>query len=280
MKRQRAALSGEDRAAIKNSFETNGYHIARGLLSREAVDDLRESFTAQARRGRIEGLNTDSRITDPADPLYTYGRMMHPHRHPELAIGPLAMQYMLNPPVGEILSVAFGEPAVAAQSMFYFKPPGSRGQDFHQDNFYLRVHPGSCVAAWTAIDDADQENGGLLVVPGSHRFGIICPGAADPARFFTTEHLDIPEGHEAVPADLRAGDVLFFSGSVIHGSYPNTSSTRFRRAFICHYAPLSSVEVSKYYRPLYTFAGEEHEKVFVSGGGPCGSVQDAVKGPH
>jgi len=182
--------------------------------------------------------------------------------------------------VGDVLAALLGEPAVAAQSMFYFKPPGARGQDFHQDNFYLRVHPGTCIAAWTAVDDSDQDNGGLLVVPGSHTFGIICPETADPSVSFTTEHLDIPAGYQAVPVDMKAGDVLFFSGSVIHGSYPNRSADRFRRSFICHYAPRSSREIAKFYKPLYTFDGGTHAKTWVSAGGPCGSAQDAVKGPH
>jgi phytanoyl-CoA hydroxylase len=268
------------RSRIKESFDRQGYYVARGLFPPEAVAALRDAFTAQARHGRHEGLNVDSHITDPADPLYTWGRMMHPHKHPELEIGPLSLKYMLHPPVGGMLSLFFGGPAVAAQSMFYFKPPGARGQDFHQDNFYLRVHPGTCAAAWAAIDDADQDNGGLLVVPGSHKFGIICPEAADPARFFTTEHLDIPEGYSAVPVDLKAGDVLFFNGSVIHGSYPNQSRDRFRRAFICHYAPQSSREIAKYYKPLYTFEGGTQDKTWVAGGGPCGTVQDAVTAPH
>jgi ectoine hydroxylase-related dioxygenase (phytanoyl-CoA dioxygenase family) len=33
---------------------------------------------------------------------------------------------------------------------------------------------------------------------------------------------------------MEPGDVLFFNGQVIHGSLPNRSSTRFRRALIAH----------------------------------------------
>jgi phytanoyl-CoA hydroxylase len=257
-------------------FAENGYWVAPQLLPSAAVAAMRSAFTAQAGSGRLDGLNTDARITDPQDPLYTYGRMMHPHRHPHLEIGRLAMEYLLHPPVGEVLHRLLGEPAVAAQTMFYFKPPGARGQDLHQDNFYLRVRPGSCVAAWMAIDDADQDNGGLMVVPRSHRFDIICPEKSDPTLYFTTEHVAAPSGYEALPVNLKAGDVLFFHGSVIHGSPPNRTADRFRRAFICHYAPLSSEEISRAYSPLYTFDGQRHEKHFVQEGGPCGTVQEAV----
>lgn len=270
------SLQHPDAAVAAAFYADNGYWIARQLLPPAAVMQLRDAFMAQAARGRVAGLNTDARISDPRDPLYTYGRMMHPHRHPDLEVGQLALQYMLYPPVGELLHVLVGEPAVAAQSMFYFKPPGSRGQDLHQDNFYLRVRPQSCVAAWMAIDDADQLNGGLVVVPGSQRLEILCPERADPALYFTTEHVEVPAGYQAVPADLRAGDVLFFHGSVIHGSPPNRTSDRFRRAFICHYAPESSEEIAQAYGPLHSFDGQRRDKRYVDGGGPCGTVQEAA----
>jgi phytanoyl-CoA hydroxylase len=60
-------------------------------------------------------------------------------------------------------------PAFAAQSMFYFKLAGARGQALHQDNLFLLAHRETCPAAWIAIDDCDVDNGGLMVVPGSHR---------------------------------------------------------------------------------------------------------------
>ena len=77
---------------------------------------------------------------------------------------------------------------------------------------------------------------------------------------------------------LKAGDVLFFNGSVIHGSYENTSKSRFRRSFISHYVPRSSSEVSEWYRPLYTFEGCDVAMGKATGGGPCGGEE--AKGPH
>ena len=270
----------DEAAGWKQAYERDGFLTVPGMFSPSEVAELRDAFMAQAAEGRVEGLNTDSRIQDPNDPLYRHGRMMHPHRRPELPIGPLSMRTMLDPRIGRVLEALWDEPPVAAQSMFYFKPPGARGQDLHQDNFYLRVKPGSCMAAWVAVDDADAENGGMLVVPGSHRFDIICPEASDRTKYFSSEHVDVPEGYAAVQTVLKASDVLFFNGSLIHGSNPNTSADRFRCSFICHYAPVSSREISAWYRPLYTFDGREHAKAYVEGGGPCGTAQEAVRGPH
>ena len=81
--------------------------------------------------------------------------------------GVLARNWMLSPRILDIVTTLIGAP-LAAQSMFYFKPPGSRGQALHQDNLFLRSHPETCLAAWIAVDDCDAENGGRVVLEGQH----------------------------------------------------------------------------------------------------------------
>ena len=259
-------------------YHQNGFHVARQVLKTREVHHIREMFMVQAEKGPVEGLSETGRINDPGDPLYHYPRMMHPHRHPDRAVGQVALRYMLDARIGGVLRGLLGEPPIAAQSMFYFKPPGARGQDLHQDNFFLRVKPGTCMAAWIAVDDADPENGGMVVVPGSHRLDIVCPEESDASQSFTAEHVEPPEGMKERAVTLKAGDILFFNGSVIHGSYPNTSEDRFRRALICHYVPQSCDEVGKWYQPLYDFDGNVVSKEVALGSGPCGVSQDAA--PH
>jgi phytanoyl-CoA hydroxylase len=267
-------------------FNRDGYVIVRGLFSSEEVAHIRETFMEMGKDGPVEGLSEfrhsgTKQEYDPADPLKFYPRMMHPHKHGELPVGPLAMRYMLDPRVGAILEDLFGgiEP-VATQSMFYFKPPGARGQDLHQDNYYLRVKPGTCMAAWTAVDDSDEDNGGLMVVPGTAHLEIACPKRADNTMFFTADHVDPPPGLSPINLTLKAGDVLFFNGSVIHGSWPNRSKDRFRRSFICHYVPADSAETHSGYRPFFKFDQSEITIGDAIGGGPCGEFVEAPKEPH
>jgi ectoine hydroxylase-related dioxygenase (phytanoyl-CoA dioxygenase family) len=264
-------------------FQQDGYFIARGLLNSAQVAEIRETFMTMAKDGPVQGLSEfrhgGREAYTSTDPLARYPRMMHPHRHPDKPVGPVARKYMLYPAIGAILAELIGEEALAVQSMFYFKPAGARGQDLHQDNFYLRVAPGSCMAAWIAIDDADPENGGMVVVPGTQDMAIVCPEKSDPAKFFTTEHVNPPAGKREVPAVLKAGDVLFFNGSVIHGSYPNTSKDRFRRALICHYVPASSTALSAGYLEPTRFSGQMVPVPPAQGGGPCGNIA-APTTPH
>lgn len=265
---------------LRAQFERDGYAVARDLFTPEEVTEIRETFMAQAANGPIDGLSDGHHKNClPDDPLAFYPRMMHPHRHPELMVGPLSERYLLDERLHAPLQAFMEDEPAAVQSMFYFKPAGARGQDLHQDNFYLRVKPGTCCAMWLAIDDADEENGGMVVVPGTQNMEVACPQVSDSKLSFTDAHVPIPDGLQAVPVPLKAGDVLFFNGSVVHGSYPNTSKTRFRRAFICHYVPASSAELSHWYTNPRRFDGTGATIAPATGGGPCGVTHEAI-GPH
>ena len=241
-------------------WQRDGYLLVSGLFPTEEIDELRQHFMDI----QAQALNENSPIRQfyqpksleeaDGDMLQHYPRVMHPHRFDERS-----MNQMLDVRVGEVLETLMGAEPIAAQSMFYFKPVGARGQALHQDNFYLNVRPSTCVAAWLAVDDADPENGGMSVVPRSHEGGVRCPRMADMTQSFTTEEVDIPEGLEAVPARMKAGDVLFFGGETIHGSTPNVSKDRFRRAFICHYVPATTTAMGAGYFPLRHFDGSFFE---------------------
>lgn len=257
-------------AEQKEHFETEGYLIVKGLFSPEDLEQIGRTFDDISKR-TIPGHFEPDLSSDNPDPLKRYPRVMHPHRFDETA-----KRYMLHRPVLDVLADLYGEEPLAAQSMFYYKPPGSRGQALHQDNFYLQVEPGNCIAAWTAIDEADEENGGLLVVPKTNRNELVCPEVADASESFTTHFVKPPKDQKPVPAILGRGDVLFFNGNLIHGSYRNKSADRFRRAFICHYAGESVTRISGYYRPLYKVNGEPVTPEANPNGGPCGFEGESV----
>ncbi len=255
------------------AWKRDGFLAVRGLFSPAEVAAMREHFMAI----QNSALNPDSPLREFYKPLSMeeaggdilkhYPRVMHPHRFDETA-----MNTMLDERYEAVLTQLFGEEPLAAQSMLYFKPPGARGQALHQDNFYLNVRPGTCMAAWLSLDDADAENGGMFLVPGSHEGGVLCPHMADMEKSFTTEEVSIPAGLQAVQVPLKAGDVLFFNGSVIHGSTPNSSKERFRRAFICHYVGDSMTSMAGGYYPLRRFDGSLIERESAPGAlNTCGA---------
>jgi len=253
-------------------FHREGFLVARQLFNVDEIDEIRQKFMEASSEGPIPGMSDNPKAFSPSDPLSRYPRVMQPHWHPDTEIGKLSRRHIIDNRIHDYLAPIIGGEPAAVQSMFYFKPPGARGQDLHQDNYYLRVAPDTCYAAWLAIDDCDEENGTLVVVPETNTMDIVCPQVADASQFFTTEHVEVPEGHTPLAVIMKAGDVLFFNGSLIHGSYPNTSADRFRRSLIFHYVPASSDKLSSGYQNPMLFDGSVINIDAAVGGGPCGTV--------
>jgi phytanoyl-CoA hydroxylase len=252
----------------KQSFDQHGYVVARGLFGAEQTALLRDHFMVLRAAGSYPG---DVIGVEPSsdDPLKRYPRMIHMHRWDEVAL-----DWLIDARLAQSLATLLGglEP-FAVQTMLYFKPPGARGQAVHQDQYYLRAQPGSCIAAWMALDCCDEENGCLEVVPGSHEWPVLCPIGADTSESFTDITVPLPDGTELVPVLMEPGDVLFFNGSLVHGSKPNRSA-RFRRALIGHYIQGDAWEVAHWYHPVLRMDGTEVELNAGIGGGPCGEWVD------
>jgi hypothetical protein len=71
-------------------------------------------------------------------------------------------RWLLDARLRSSLTALLGDEPHAVQTMLYFKPPGSRGQALHQDNFYLRAERtarlgvstgGGPCGEWTDTDD-------------------------------------------------------------------------------------------------------------------------------
>src|SRR5438552_179424 len=140
-------------------FKANGHTLIPALFSEGEAAKLRDHYMSLREKGEYPG---DFAGVDPtsADPLKRYPRMIHMHRWDEISL-----QWMIDSRLNACMTALLGRSPFAVQTMLYFKPPGARGQALHQDQYYLNVEPGTCIAAWLALDDCDEENGCLQVVP-------------------------------------------------------------------------------------------------------------------
>jgi hypothetical protein len=75
---------------------------------------------------------------------------------------------------------------------------------------------------------------------------------------------------EPVPVILDPGDVLFFNGQVVHGSFPNRSTHRFRSSMIAHYVSAEDESVSQFFHPVYRMDDSEIDFGVSEQGAPCG----------
>jgi phytanoyl-CoA hydroxylase len=259
-------------------YQNDGYLIVRGLFSPDEVAAYRRHFMDLRESGSYAGdfagvpriLGNSSKTgdvlkDDEPDPLKDYPRMIHMHRWDETSL-----RWLLDRRIGDALTALLGVEPFAVQTMLYFKPPGARGQALHQDQYYLKVQPGTCMGAWMALDDCDEANGCMQMVPGSQNWDVLCTVPADTTKSFTDVTVPIPDGVQPVPQIMKAGDVLFFNGQVVHGSYPNTTTNRFRRSLIGHYIVGEARKVAEFYHPVLRLDGSEVQLDISEGGGSCG----------
>jgi hypothetical protein len=111
---------------------------------------------------------------------------------------------------------------------------------WHQDEaFYLKpddpqTRSRARMSVWVPLQDADERNGCLWVVPGSHRWGIDDWTWQDSGtcqkRLNRHEYAD----QHAIALPVRAGAVVLFSAWTWHHS-KNNQTDRIRRAFIVSY---------------------------------------------
>jgi ectoine hydroxylase-related dioxygenase (phytanoyl-CoA dioxygenase family) len=234
--------------SLAQHFTDHGFYLAEGLFSGEECD----FYTAHFMQLREVERPGDFAGVDPTstDPLKRYPRMIHMHRWDEITL-----RWATDPRLDQLMTQLTGHSPFMVQTMLYYKPAGARGQALHQDNSYLRAQPGTCLAAWLALDDCDEGNGCLQVVPGTQALPLLCTERADTSQSFTDVTVPLPEGMAVQPVTMQRGDVLFFNGSLVHGSYPNSTSDRFRRSLIGHYLTGDAERVGEFYQPAFRMDG-------------------------
>jgi phytanoyl-CoA hydroxylase len=251
-------------------YRRDGFVLVPSLFSKEETTAIREYFTEMVERGGDGWAEGGVDLTSD-DPLKRYPRLLQPHRGDDVA-----MKYMVDQRIREWLTAFYDMEPLAVQTMVYFKPPGARGQALHQDQRYLRAEPGTCMAAWLALEDIDLGNGCMSVVPGTQEIPMLCPEVADSTQSFTSHEVPVPQNLEPTPVEMKEGDMLFFNGSLVHGSGPNESKDRFRRIIVGHYIEGRAEKVTHYYFPVYRFDGSIVDGLDKNEweGGPCGILVD------
>jgi ectoine hydroxylase-related dioxygenase (phytanoyl-CoA dioxygenase family) len=133
----------------------------------------------------------------------------------------------------DAVSACMGSDVMLLSTHFFCKYPDPGASKFvawHQDITYWGLEPPEAHTAWIAVDDADLDNGCMQVIPGSHRNGIVQHGKSASSGNLLSINQEIPDElvdtSQAVPFELRAGQVSIHGGQLYHASFPNTSQRR------------------------------------------------------
>ncbi len=172
---------------------------ARGLTAHTDIYDLEDSHTPDAPRVR---------------------RIKAPHLH-----HPAYAALARHPRILAVLAALWGPDIRFDTAKLNMKSAGFGAPvEWHQDWAFYPHTNDDLAAVGVMIDDMADENGPLLIVPGSHRGpvfdhhadGVFC-GAMDPSR----RDVDYAA---AIPLTGRAGSITVHHVRAVHGSAPNTSA--------------------------------------------------------
>jgi ectoine hydroxylase-related dioxygenase (phytanoyl-CoA dioxygenase family) len=125
------------------------------------------------------------------------------------------------------------------------KLPGARTEvSYHQDFAYTPHTNDDIVTALLFLDDNDQTNGALTVVPGSHKGPMLSlfqgerfTGAVDP-------QIEDELKARSLPCHGKAGSVCLMHTKLAHGSEPNRSE-RSRGLYICVYTAADAMPIAR-----------------------------------
>jgi hypothetical protein len=238
-------------ASERRAWREDGFFVRRSVFPAEELEGLRaaaERVAEAARRLTVEGRSYEvdgNRYVDVGTTTIQYEhqagsatlRVVEPFHHLDPGFDALVGDRRLVEPTCELV----GAPRVAlwTDKLNFKRPQEGSGFRWHQDSPYWAHacgHVDRLPNVMIALDDADEENGCLRIVAGSHRRGIL-PGLTGDgvlgALFTDPRHFDAQAQR---PAVMPAGSLLFFSPHSVHGSQPNRSE-RARRACVLTYQP-------------------------------------------
>lgn len=237
------------------SYKDKGYWISPKLLDDEQIEKLR------AAHDRIwagdydgDGYNYYGFWKSPDDPLKI--------RKLDNAwwINDEVSKTVTDPVIGEIAAFLMETDEVRLWHDQVIYKPGARNSEttagnvgWHQDYGYWQCSSNpNMVTVWIALQDTDLNNGGMMSINGSHKWGLI----PDSNTFFEQNMEKLKDkytsnGREWVeePCILKAGHASFHHSLTFHGSGPNLTDQP-RLSIVAHLMPYDT-----YYRPGVQYHG-------------------------
>lgn len=143
---------------------------------------------------------------------------------------PEVYDLLAHPRIVAVVKDLLGENVIGWGSHYFCKMPrDGKRVSWHQDASYWPLTPSKTVTVWLAIDDADEENGAMRVIPRSHLHGQIAfERSAAEENNVLNQSVHDPEqyGDPPVAFVMKAGQMSLHSDLLLHGSEPNLSNRR------------------------------------------------------
>ena len=152
---------------------------------------------------------------------------------------------MCNSSVVGMIADLIGENVKYHHCKINLKLPGSHTEvAYHQDFSYTPHTNDDIVTALLMLDDVTEDNGCLMVVPGSHRGPQYSLFDGDTFTGFLDPQQARGLKNQEVAVTGKAGDVCLMHTRLVHGSASN-GSDRSRGLFICVYTAADAFPLAR-----------------------------------
>lgn len=206
-----------------------GFAVVRNAASEDMVAEVRQ-MALRDQRDRVAPFELEAETNYPGAPDSsdspggdTIRRLLMAH-----ARGPVFTRWLQSDVVAGPLRGLYGSPFVcplAHHNCIMTKEPRfSSDTGWHQDVRYWSFENPELVSVWLALGAERAENGGLRVVPGSHKMTFRREQFDDDLFFRTDLEGNAEILKTAVAVDLDAGDALFFHARTLHAASRNNTS--------------------------------------------------------
>ena len=195
------------------------------------------------------------------------------------------LNYALDPSILKMAAQLIG-PDICLWNMSFFAKPALNGQrtPYHQDGEYWPIRPLATCTVWIAIDAANEENGCLRYIPGSHKSArLMAHEVSDDPNITLNRELVKAEYDESVAESLilPEGGMAFHDIYIAHGSEENQSPNP-RRGMTLRLMPSTSVYDRSLARQRHTERGGQdmsHHPLFLLSGRDVSQENDFVVRP-
>lgn len=239
------------------AFQELGYCVFPGVLEGNELAKARAELDVL-----IAGMPEEREVFGPE------GKTMVPMRMEWLVEPHVKHAYWLelcrHPRVLDAVESVLGPDIILIMSHIIAKPPrDGLVVKWHQDNTYWPSVEGTdAITVWLALDDADEGNGCMKVIPSTHAgYPELAKHLTDGEDLLGVEVPVPPEMVErAIPVEMAAGSLSIHDSYVLHGSEANTSERR-RAGYTMRYANTKTVrvDVDAHWVPVYLCRGEDTE---------------------
>ncbi len=153
------------------------------------------------------------------------------------------LKYCMKTQILKFVKQLIGDDFALWNSSFFAKPAHNGFETpWHQDGQYWPISPLATCTVWLAIDDANEENGCLRFIKGSHKDKKLKQHSRNNKKNLTLhQELNKEELDEEniVNLILKRGQISLHDVYMVHGSKEN-KSPKSRRAMTMRFMPLTS----------------------------------------